>query len=132
MKHCSCFDGFTSYLFARYFRFCHFFFFTVQHHKSLYFFKYLNLCSKLDPLCLVNVFCAQKILPLKVNYKTLKVFIYSTAWWVGRLWAVERLSSENHPLLIVVFTLAKNNYERWEKIQKLSFFPTAQSRFKLG
>ena len=51
---------------------------------------------------------------------------------VDQLWAVERLSGENHPPLIVVFTLAKNNYERWEKIQKLSFFPTAQSRFKLG
>ena len=51
---------------------------------------------------------------------------------VDRLWAVERLSSENLSPLKVVFILGKNNYERWEKNQKWSFYPTAQSRFKPG
>ena len=68
------------------------------------------------------------------SHTFLNFFLHSAGLFSGvdRLWAVERLSGENHPPLIVVFTLGKNHYEQWEKIQKLSFFPTAQSRFKLG
>ena len=57
--------------------------------------------------------------------------VFSNTLWMGSI-DYERLSGENPSPLRVVFTLGKNNYERWEKIQKWSFHPTAQSRFKPG
>ena len=68
-----------------------FFFAVVNHKRVLYFLStYPKLMLQIRSfVCLVNVFCAQKILSFKVNYKTFQVTYSSTKYCAFmHLWAL--------------------------------------------